>query len=111
MRVRSEAFEGSGVPPLLMGLFLQLSGGEDVDYVDLPLELMGNALLSEKDIEEDFPENRADPDFFTYYWFAVVFPLAAVLTIIHLFLHGVPVLGFILSLAVSFNTSETHTSH
>ena len=92
-------------------LFLFLSQGEDVDYVNLPVDQPGNVLLTEKAIEEDFPENRADPDFFTYYWFAVVFPVAALLTIAHLFLHGVPVLGFIISLAVSFNTSETHTSH
>ena len=52
-------------------------------------------------IEEDFPENRADPDFFTFYFFAVVFPLAALLTVAHLILHGVPIAGFIVSLVVS----------
>lgn len=52
-------------------------------------------------IEEDFPKNRADTDFFSFYFFAVVFPVAALLTIAHLVLHGLPVVGFIISLVVS----------
>jgi hypothetical protein len=54
--------------------------------------------LQPQTIEEDFPENRADPDFFTFYFFAVVFPFAAVLTATHLILHGIPIVGFIVSL-------------
>lgn len=52
-------------------------------------------------IEEDFPENRADSDFFSFYFFAVAFPVAALLTIAHLILHGLPIVGFIISLVVS----------
>ena len=59
-------------------------------------------VLLEKDIEEDFPKDRADGDGLTHYFFAVAFPLAVILTAANLFLHNVPVLGFILSLAVSF---------
>ena len=101
VKVRAEAFEGSGVPPAAKGLFKFLSMGKDVDDVDVPVSAPGNVLLSEQEIEEDFPENRADSDFFTFYWFAVVYPIAALLTIAHLILHGVPILGFIISLAVS----------
>lgn len=53
-------------------------------------------------IEEDFPKNRADRDFFTFYFFAVVYPIAALITVAHLVLHGLPIIGFIISLAVSF---------
>ena len=60
-------------------------------------------VLKEKDIEEDFPKDRADGDGLTHYFFAVVFPLSVVLIVAHLFLHAVPILGFILSLAVSFH--------
>ena len=117
VRVRAEAFEpleealralgvlGSGAPPaslaspdlqIALGLLslAQAAGGEDVE---LPI----NGLISEQEVEEDFPKNRADSDFFTFYWFVVVYPIAALLTIAHLILHGVPVLGFILSIAVS----------
>lgn len=59
-------------------------------------------VLSEQDVEEDFPKNRADSDALTYYFFAVVFPLSVVLTVVHLILHAVPVLGLIVSLAVSY---------
>ena len=72
------------------------------DYVDVPVDMpVDDPLISSQDIEEDFPENRADSDFLTFYWFAVVYPIAALLTVAHLILHGVPVLGFIISLAVS----------
>ena len=105
VRVRAEAFEplkktfgalGSGAPPAVQALLFlaQAAGGEDVE---LPI----NGLISEQEVEEDFPKNRADSDFFTFYWFVVVYPIAALLTIAHLILHGVPVLGFILSIAVS----------
>lgn len=56
---------------------------------------------TDKIIEEDFPKNRADSDFFSYYFFAVAFPVAALLTIAHLILHGLPIVGFIISLIVS----------
>ena len=99
IRVRAEAFEaeGSGLPPAL-GFLFQLAGGGDVD---VPINVGSNPLISERDIEEDFPKNRADSDFFSFYWFVVVYPIAALLTIAHLILHGVPFLGFILSITVS----------
>lgn len=59
------------------------------------------SLLSNQTIEEDFPENRADSDFFSFYFFAVAFPVAALLTIAHLIVHGLPIVGFIISLVVS----------
>ena len=99
IRVRAEAFEaeGSGLPPAL-GFLFQLAGGGDVE---VPINVGSNPLISERDIEEDFPKNRADSDFFAFYWFVVVYPIAALLTIAHLILHGVPFLGFILSITVS----------
>lgn len=57
--------------------------------------------LTKQDIEEDFPKNRADSDFFTFYFFAVAFPIAVLLIVAHLILHGLPVVGFIVSLLVS----------
>ena len=98
-----ESDQGRGLLFLSTGT---LDGG-GADEVDVPLIIRGpnntvlQELLSEQDIEEDFPKNRADSDFFTFYWFVVVYPIAALLTIAHLILHGVPVLGFMLSLAVS----------
>lgn len=110
VKVRVEAFgnstEGQNLLRLLIGLGL---AAPDADEVDVPViirvppnNIVLRELLSEQDIEEDFPEDRADSDFFTFYWFVVVYPIAALLTIAHLVLHGVPILGFILSLAVSF---------
>jgi hypothetical protein len=100
IRVRAEAFEaeGSGLPPAL-GFLFQLAGGGDVE---VPINVGSNPLISERDIEEDFPKNRADSDFFSFYWFVVVYPIAALLTIAHLILHGVPFLGFILSITAHF---------
>jgi hypothetical protein len=70
-----------------------------VNGVPLPLALHPTLGMNvEQIVEEDFPENRADPDFFTFYFFAVVFPFAAVLTATHLILHGIPIGGFIVSL-------------
>lgn len=63
-----------------------------------PVELFFGVNETDKIIEEDFPKNRADTDFFSFYFFAVVFPVAALLTIAHLVLHGLPVVGFIISL-------------
>lgn len=78
--------------------------------MDFPIRLeFGND--TDRIIEEDFPENRADTDFFTFYFFAVVYPIAALLTVAHLILHGVPVLGFILSLAVSLSCIVWLSSH
>lgn len=106
VRIRAEAFEGSGVSPKFQEAFVFLSGGQDVEYIEVPVipppGVPFPQILSEQDIEEDFPENRADSDFFTFYWFAVVYPIAALLTIAHLILHGIPVLGFIVSLTVSY---------
>ena len=80
-----------------------LSNRTDVDEVDVSVMPPNmEPLISNQTIEEDFPENRADSDFFTFYWFVVVYPIAALLTIAHLVLHGVPVLGFILSIVVSY---------
>ena len=59
-------------------------------------------------IEEDFPKNRADSDFFTFYFFAVVHPLAVILVVAHLILHALPVVRFILSLAVSPPVLQQH---
>ena len=67
--------------------------------VQAPVALAG---FTEQDIEEDFPKNRADSDAVTYYFFAAVFPVAVILTVLHLILHAVPVLGLIISLAVSY---------
>ena len=68
----------------------------------LPLQLhptLGG--MVDEIVEEDFPKNRADPDFFTFYFFIVVFPIAVLFTVAHLFLHGIPFLGIIVSVAVS----------
>ena len=97
VRIRKEALERSDVPIPLQFLASLVEG----DYVDVPVNDPGQELISSQGIEEDFPENRADGDFVTFYWFAVVYPIAALLTVAHLILHGVPVLGFIISLAVS----------
>lgn len=97
--------------PVGLGLLSTVASGQGAggaDEVDVPLIIRGKnntvlrELLSEQDIEEDFPKNRADSDFFTFYWFVAVYPIAALLTIAHLIFHGVPIIGFILSLAVSF---------
>ncbi len=63
---------------------------------------IGDPVISQQDREEDFPKNRADSDAVTYYFFAAVFPVAVILTVLHLILHAVPVLGLIISLAVSY---------
>ena len=76
-----------------------------VNDVPVPLSVLaalaGVEVEDIVNVEEDFPKNRADSDFFTFYFFAVVFPLAALLTVAHLLLHGVPVAGFIVSVVVS----------
>ena len=74
--------------------------GTIVTIEDVPVMLLLGS-DTERIIDEDFPKNRADSDFFTFYFFIVVYPIAALLTVAHLLLHGIPVLGFILSLAVS----------
>ena len=65
-------------------------------------------LKTDQIIEEDFPKNRADSDFFTFYFFVVVHPLAVILVVAHLILHGLPVVRFILSLAVSPPVLQQH---
>ena len=115
MKVRVEAFD-SPEGQLLLQLITPGQGAGDADEVDVPLRIQlptgGEiVLLSDRDIEEDFPEYRADSDFFTFYWFVVAYPVAALLTIAHLIFHGVPIIGFILSLAVSFELSNSLNVH
>ena len=97
-----------------------LIGPNDTDAsLEVLLELRGEDVDVEKIIDEDFPEDRQDPDFFSFYFFAGAYPIAALLTIAHLILHGIPILGFILSLAVSFSllllvsayTSDIHVMY
>ena len=76
---------------------------EMFDGAEIPLKMIPQfSGETERIIDEDFPEDRKDPDFFTFYFFAVAHPIAVIFTAAHLVLHGVPVLGFILSLTVSF---------
>ena len=56
VRIRKEALERSDVPIPLQFLASLVEG----DYVDVPVNAPGQELLSSQDIEEDFPENRAD---------------------------------------------------
>ena len=71
---------------------------------EVPVQFfLEQGVFTEQDIEEDFPEDRADADGFTFYFFATAHPLAIILTVLHLILHDVPILSFIMSLVVSFH--------
>ena len=73
-----------------------------LNNMEVPLPFLPGEPISQQQREEDFPKNRADSDAVTYYFFAVVFPVSVVLTVLHLILHAVPILGLIISLAVSY---------
>lgn len=85
------------VPIVVNGVYY---GTTEISKVSVEI-LLGDD--TDEIIEEDFPKDRADSDFFTFYFFVVVYPIAALLTVAHLFLHGIPILGFIMSLTVSFS--------
>ncbi len=52
---------------------------------------------SEKDIEEDFPVQRADPDFFPHWCYMISFPFLFATLILHLVFHSLFIFGVIVS--------------
>lgn len=64
---------------------------EDLGFPDNKFPLP----LADKFVEENYPAQRANPDFFAYWCYIVSFPILLVVLVLHLILHNLYIFGVV----------------